>query len=320
MIGKDNYLFEVAYANAYLNEPDNDKKNELFDKLSSLALLQQKIEEMGKRLFVVITPSKVSINPECLPNAFTRYMSMKNSGKYSQNYYEYFVSKVNETGLKYFDFHDEFLELKNNGTDIFTKSGTHYTGHVTAPYFSELINVLNESSENKIGTIQTIRAMPVWGNAFFTDDDLERLLNLFPAYTSLPKRTQKVFPFYKHIFPRAHFYSYHMESLSVPTDYQPSVFLCGGSFSSSWICLVYGIGWVNHGDIPIFSSVEFSWYNSFVTKFPEGTRISDATDDFYSVLDKDIIIVEFNEQAMDPDSPQFAFVENLLDFIEKEIN
>jgi hypothetical protein len=322
VMGKYKSLFELTYLNAYLDEPADYKKDELFDKLVQLALLQQKVEEMGKLLFVIITPSKASIYPEYLPNVFTHYVSMKNRGEYAQNYYEYFVSNVSETGLKYFDFHEEFLELKNNGTDIFPKGGIHWTGPAVAAYFSELIKTMNKNIEENIGTIQTIKATPVWGKAFFVDNDLEQVLNLLPAYTNLPERVQKVFPFYKYLFPRAQFHSHHMESLSIPTEYRPSVFVCGGSFNWNWLCMVYGLwGWVNQDeDNHIFSSVEFSWYNSYVTKLPEFTRIADTTDDFSSILDKDIIIIEFNEQTMNPDSPQFVSAENLLEFIEKTRN
>jgi hypothetical protein len=318
MMGKNKYLFDLTYdVRAYLDEPDDDKKKEFFDKLVQLTLLQKKIEELGKLLFVIITPSKASIYKEYFPEDLAPYVYMKNRGEYALNYYEYFVSMVGETGLKYFDFHDELLELKNKGTDIYTNGGAHWTGPAAAVYFSELINVMNRNTEKKIGTIQTVNAVPVWGDAFMTDDDIERILNKFPKYTSLPERIQKILPFYKHIFPISQFYSYHMESLSVPTDYKPSVFVCGGSFNWAWLYMVYGLeGWVTKGD-NIFSSTEFSFYNAYVMKYPENIRIADTTDNFYSVMDKDIIIFELNEQAMDPDARQFAFAENLLDFIEK---
>jgi hypothetical protein len=313
LIGKKNHLFQFAYVEAYLDEPDDDKKNELFDKLVSLALLQKKIEELGKIMLVIITPSKASLYSEYYPKDLTPYTSMKDRGEYYQNLYEYFVSRAGEIDLKYFDFHDGFLKLKDNGIDIYTKGGVHWTGPATAAYFAELINVLNINSGKNIGTIQTVSAVPVWGDAFRADDDIERLLNLFPAYKSLPEKIQKIIPFYKYIFPRSDFYSYHMESLSVPTDYRPSVFVCGGSFNWAWLYMVYGLdGWVTQGENYIFSSTEFSYYNSYVTKFPENLRISDATDNFYSILDKEIIIIEFNEQTMHPDVRQFSLVENLL--------
>jgi hypothetical protein len=319
MLGKNKYLFDLKYdVKAFLDEPDDEKKREFFNKLVQLALLQQKIEELGKLLFVIVTPSKASIYKEYFPKDLTPYKNMKDNGEYAPNYYEYFVSKVAETSLKYFDFHDNFLELKNNGIDLYTKGGAHWTGQAVAAYFCELINVLNINNEKEIGIIKTVNAVPVWGDAFMTDNDIERILNKAPKYSSLPESIQKLFPFYKYIFPISQFYSFHMESLSIPTDYQPSVFVCGGSFNWNWLYMVYGLeGWVTHGENYIFSSAEFSYYNSFITKFPENIRISDTTDKFYSVMDKDFIIIELNEQVMGPDAHQFTFVKNLLDFIEK---
>jgi hypothetical protein len=323
IMGKDKYLYEFTYINAYLIEPDDDKKNELFEKLTMLALLQLKMEEMGKSLIVLITPSKVSVYPEYLPGDLSRYISMKDRGEYAPNFYEYFVSRVSETSLKYFDFHENFLELKENGTDIFTKGGTHWAGPAVTAFFSELLNFINKDTEKKIGTIQTVKEEPIWGNAFTVDDDLELLSNIFPAYNNLPGKIRKLIffisPFYNHIFPRSQFYSYHMESLSYPTDYRPSVFVCGGSFNYNWLFMVYGlINWVTQGDNHIFGTTEVSWYNSYIMKFPEDIRIAETTDDFYSILDKDIIIIEINEAAINPSAPQFTFAKNLLDFIEGE--
>jgi hypothetical protein len=318
MMGKDKYLYTPDYTIAHLIEPNDDKKEELFDNLILLTLLQQKIEEMGKLLLVIVTPSKLNFYPEYLPNAFAPYISMKDRGEYSQNYYEYFVSKVSETGLRYFEFHDEFMELKYNGTDIFTKGGIHWTAPAVDAYFTGLINVLNENTEKKIGTMQTVKAEPVWGNAFTWDDDVERLLNILPSYTSLPNILQKFFPFYRYIIQRPLYYSYHMEVLSIPTDYRPSVFVCGGSFNWAWLHMVYGLwDWVTLGDSYIFSSAEFSFYNAYITKYPENIRIADATDNFYSVMEKDIIIIEFNEHAINPDASQFVFIKNLLNFLEE---
>jgi hypothetical protein len=321
VIGKDKYLYLSSIAESYLSEPDDDEKDELFDNLTLLALLQQKIEEMGKKLAVIITPSKAFFYTDYLPDFYAPYISMKDRGEYSQNYYEYFVSRVNETGLRYFDYHDEFMELKNNGTDIFTKGGVHWTGPATVAYITGLINALNENTEKKVGAIQTVRAEPIWGNAFTWDDDAEEILNILPSYTELPNILRKFFPFYRYIIHRQQYYSCHMEVLSIPTDYRPSVFVCGGSFNWGWLRMVYGLwDWVTLGDSPIFSSAEFSFYNSFVTKFPENIRIADATDDFHSVLEKDIIIIELNEQTIAPDASQFVFAKNLLAFIEKGRN
>jgi hypothetical protein len=307
-IGKEKYLYEPSYPIAYLQEPDENQKNSFLEKLELLSLLQLKIKEMGKHFFVIITPSKASFYPEYLPNAYSSYISMKNTGKYSQNYYDYLCSIADKTGLKYFDYHDNFTDLKKNGVDVFPKGGIHWTSLASALYSQEFFNYLNDNGCNA-GKLEILNSQPVWGNAFFRDDDLEELLNIFPAFNKLP--------IYKHIFPRSQFYSYHIECLPVPSDYRPSVFLCGGSFNYILIYNLYGDGYYNeeYKEDYLFSSLEFSYYNSYILKFPGNIRISDTTDNFSSILSNDIIILEFNEQQLSPYASQFNFAKNLLNFI-----
>jgi hypothetical protein len=319
LIGKDGYLFEPPYPQAYLGEPAESQQHDLYDKMTILASLQKTIEEMGKYLFVIITPNKASICPEYLPDDYHRYAALKSSTEeYSQNFYEYFVSHAGGIKLKYFDYHDKFLDLKKNGMDIFSKGGTHWNGPAVIEYFTDFVNVINEECKNKIGVIEKIEAAPVWGDAFMTDDDLEILLNLFPSY----KRIENIPGFgiissvYRRLFPRTQYYSYHMETLSMPTAYRPDVFVMGGSFNWTWLSMVYGVnGWVEHGEEAIFGETYMRFYTSFIQKYPENIRVSEAAIDFQDVMNKDILIIEFNEQVISPEAVQFTFAEDLLNYI-----
>jgi hypothetical protein len=323
LIGKDNYLFEPWYAEAYLNEPPENQKYDLYRKMDILVSLQKIIEKMGKSLFVIITPSKASIYPEYLPEDYRKYAILKNSGGvYSKNFYEYFVSHANNIGLRYFDYHDAFLNLKKDEIDIFSKGGTHWNGIAAMEFFDDFINVINkkhEKHENKIGMIKKIKSEPVWGDAFSSDNDLERLLNLLSSYSieKILPNFSKTITIYKKVFPSSQYYSYHMETLSIPTAYRPDIFAIGGSFNWMWLSMVYGKnGWVDHGEKSIFGETYFSFYNSFIQKYPENIRVPQKADNFQDVLNKNILIVEFNEQIISPDAVQFKFVENLLNYID----
>jgi hypothetical protein len=80
LTGKDGYLFEAGYPLTYLDEPAENQKQNLYDKMVTLASLQKTLERMGKYLFVIITPSKASIYPEHLPNDYHKYAMLKNGG------------------------------------------------------------------------------------------------------------------------------------------------------------------------------------------------------------------------------------------------
>jgi hypothetical protein len=321
LIGKEGYLFEFIYIQAYLNEPSEDQLHTLYDKMLVLASLQETLKKMGKPLFVILTPSKVSIYPEYLSDGYHKYAEMKTGGGYSQNFYDYFVSQAKSIGINYFDYHNKFLELKRKGNDIFSKGGIHWTGLAVTEYFNDFIETFNTESNNKIGIIKKIKVTPIWGDPFWPDHDLELLLNLL----STDKKVGKIFPplaqqidfVYNYLFPRSPYYSYHMETLSMPTVYRPDVFVVGGSFNWMWLFMVYGIGdWVEHGEKAVFGETYFSYYNSYITKYPESIRSSETTDDFQKILDNDILIIEFNEQAISPEAVQFIFAENLLNYID----
>jgi hypothetical protein len=305
LVGKDGYLFEPWYPQAYLNEPSEDQLHVLYDKMAILASLQKTLKETGKSLFIIITPSKASIYPEYLPDDYHKYAEIKNiSGEYSQNFYEYFISQAGNMGLNYFDYHDAFFELKNE-VELFSKGGTHWNGIAVFEYFNAFINTVNLEGKNKIGVVEKIKATPVWGNAFMTDNDLEILLNLSPSYKGI------------NIFPRNQFYSYHMETLSMPTVYKPDVFVMGGSFNWTWLSMLYGVnGWVEHGESAIFGKTHMRFYNLFEQKYPENIHVSEITEDFQNILNNDILIIEFNEQAISPEAVQFTFAENLFKFID----
>jgi hypothetical protein len=304
LIGKDDYLFEPWYPEAYLSEPPEDQLYAVYDKMLILTSLQETLKEMGKSLFVIITPSKASIYPEYLPDDYHKYVEMKKQGEYSQNFYEYFISQTRSIGLKYFDYHDVFLDIKRKGNDVFSKGGTHWNGPAVIEYFNDFIKTVNLESKNKLGVVKIIKATPVWGNAFMTDNDLEILLNLFPSYKSIS------------IFPKTQFYSYHMETLSIPTAYRPNVFIMGGSFNWTWLSMLYGVnGWVEHGESAVLGETRMRFYNLFEQKYPENIHVSETTDDFHNILNNDILIIEFNEQAITPEAVQFTFAENLLKFI-----
>jgi hypothetical protein len=74
------------------------------------------------------------------------------------------------------------------------------------------------------------------------------------------------------------------------------------------------------GDKTIFRQIVWSWYNSYVTEFPGYIRISNTTSDFLSIINKDIILVEFNEESISPDAPQFTFADNLFNYLHNKKN
>jgi hypothetical protein len=226
-IGKENYLIEPTYPQAYLMEFNDDTSDLLKNKVNLLVSLQKELEIHNKEFLVIITPSKASIYPDKLPSAYMPYVSRKMNGEYLPNGYEVFINYAKESGLNYFDRHEMFEKLRKRNIDVFVKGGAHWTGQAAVPYFNELSSVISQMLKIPIGIVQIDNENKLLGIPFNEDDDLVNLLNLYK--------------------PDYNFISNHITTSIVDSGYYPSIFLIGGSFNWKLLYLNYGFdAWNNN--------------------------------------------------------------------------
>jgi hypothetical protein len=255
---------------------------------------------------------------------------MKENGEYAANGYEILLNYAKEIGLSYFDGHEMFVKMREEGEQVFTKGGVHWSGIAVVPYFNALVDLLNTKLNQPVGTVQMKNVQYVLGEPYITDGDIADTINYLgilrteniPAafngiLSALKIQDKKLFEdSLKSIFTCYNFYSPHVETVMRPAAFRPNLFAIGGSFNWTWLSMVYEVrDWNNSGSEPIFNETDFSYYNGYITRFPEDKRIAEKTDDFNLVLDKDIILVEFNEQTCLSGAVQFIFAENLFQFL-----
>ena len=295
LVGQDDYVFEQAYATAYLTELTDEEIRALEYSIGRVDKLHDLLKERGIPLVVRMSPSKAELYPEYLPSAYDRFIEMKQVGAYAANWYQAFTDIINKTDIPVYDRHEMLVQMKNNGEIVFAKGGTHWTLAPMAEYINGLNALLEELLEIKLGRMVVAQKEDVLGKMGNVDDsDIWQIcwnaLNAEPNYLSP-----------------------HIQYTSTAGDAPLHVFMVGQSFSTLLLSTIYSV------ERPVWTETYFSWYNSRVLQYKEGytggIQHSETTDDYEQYLQADVIILEFLESG--PGWIQFEFVENMLHYLEE---
>lgn len=295
LVGQDDYVFEKAYATAYLTELTDEEIRALEYSIGRVDKLHDLLKERGIPLVIRMSPSKAEFYPEYLPSAYDRFVEMKQGGAYAVNWYQAFTDIINKTDIPVYDRHDMLVQMKNDGEIVFAKGGTHWTLAPMAEYINGLNALLEELLEIKLGRMVVTQKENVLGQMGNVDDsDIWQIcwnaLNAEPNYLSP-----------------------HIQYTSTTGDAPLHVFMVGQSFSTLLLSTIYSV------EKPVWTETYFSWYNSRVLQYKEGytggIQFSESTDDYEQYLQADVIIVEFLENG--PGWIQFEFVENMLHYLEE---
>lgn len=120
IVGKENYLFQKNYIEAYLGENfmGDEKISQRIDKLK---YVQEELKKQNKTILVVIAPGKASFYPEYLPDHFIK----KNNNP--TNYFS-IIRECEKYKINYIDFQKYFNDIKEKSTYIlYPKYGIHWS-------------------------------------------------------------------------------------------------------------------------------------------------------------------------------------------------
>lgn len=170
IVGKDNYLFEEEYINAYLGR-NFIGRDSIVDKVQKLKMIQDTLKTMNIDLFVVLAAGKGTFYSEFIPK---RYFSEKKS----TTNYEVYLEEIKKNRVNHIDFNHWFLEMKDTSSyPLFPKCGIHWSN------YGDLL-----AADSIVKYIQTIRRiiMPeirinnieLPDSVRDPDDDIERGMNL----------------------------------------------------------------------------------------------------------------------------------------------
>jgi hypothetical protein len=145
VIGKENYLFEQSYIDAYIGT-DYVGDDSISNTLNRLSFINDTLEKLGKKLLIVFAPSKASFYPEYLPND----ISIPNE----KTNYKIFSNKANQQNLNVIDFNRWFMFQKNKSKyPLFPQHGIHWSTYGTALAMDSLIKKMEQLKNIDIPSI-----------------------------------------------------------------------------------------------------------------------------------------------------------------------
>ncbi len=121
VIGKQNYLYEQSYIDAYLGN-DFVGDSIIQEKVRKLQYAQEKLQEKGKNLLVVFAPGKGSFYPEYIPNEFSK----KVAGTATN--YDSYVNFLSKSDVNFIDCNSWFRKMKSTSKyPLYPKAGIHWS-------------------------------------------------------------------------------------------------------------------------------------------------------------------------------------------------
>lgn len=284
VIGKDNYLFEQAYIDAYHGQYFLGR-NDLIKKIEALKELQTELENIGKTLVIVLPPGKATYYPEYIPERKRGIAS-------DSTFYKEYSTLLPKYGVNCFDANEWFLQMKDTSQHIlYPQYGVHWSEYGAAIAADSLIIQLEGLSGRKLPSMifSDIRKQ---NSSQGTDNDIEWGMNLI---NSLPSQT-----------------------LSYPTiewDYAGSdtttnMLVVGDSFYWNWYYL--GLG------EKCFNKTSFWYYNNEVYPESKQSSVKVKTIDQRSVIyNSDVVLLIASESNLV--NMPWGFVDDAIDILQGHV-
>lgn len=176
VIGKENYLYEKQYIDAYFGKDFQGEKH-IKDKVYKLAMVSDTLAKLGKHLVVMLAPGKASFFPEFIPRHGEK-KSRTNLSAYEKYLSEFRVKTIHMN--RYF--------IQNKGKTkypLFPRTGIHWSKFGEVFMADTLISYLNHLDGIHVPKLKVNR-VEVSDSMRDTDDDIEKGMNIWnniPDYT-----------------------------------------------------------------------------------------------------------------------------------------
>lgn len=265
VVGKNNYLFEQAYIDAYHGQYFSGRNN-LIKKIDALKELQSELENVGKTLIVVLPPGKASYYPEYFPEHERGTAS-------DSTFYKEYSKLLPAYGVNCFDANKWFLQMKDTSQHIlYPQYGIHWSEYGAAIAADSLIKQIEVLSGRNLPNMlfSDVRKQ---NYSQGTDNDIEWGMNLMK---SLPSQMLS--------YPT-------IEWNAIGSDTATNMLVVGDSFYWNWYNL--GLG------EKCFSNTSFWYYNNEVYPDSKQSSVKVKSIDYQSVMYKsDVILLLASESNL----------------------
>lgn len=285
IVGKKDQLFERAYIDEYFNYIPPAAISDLAAKAQRIKRLQDLLQQRGIASIVLITPSKASIYPEYIPDAFNIPVKQERN-------YPNFVNFLKQYDVQYVDGHEITAEQKRKSEyPLFCRGGTHWN-YLGAYYTTREMILKWQEQVNQSMTNLGCTRVDIDDNPTGSDKDLAYLLNLW--------RTPDRYP------------TPHPAITAAPGVFKPNVLFVGGSFAGLIVQTLAQNG--------VCSNIDYYFYYNKRLVCEDGGKelkeagLLDKLDWERDVFGRDIIVLEVNEQNI-PNMGS-GFIEDALSKLE----
>jgi alginate O-acetyltransferase complex protein AlgJ len=172
LIGKENWLFEKVYID-WFNEPKTcQDEGEVRRLVAQIKTLQETLSARGKAFLFVISPSKVSLYPEYIPEQCFKPKAQADD----RNFAAEFRKQLAESGVTFVDGTEVLRRWKKPNEYVFAPLGTHWSHYGCFRVWQEAMPLLNQQLEHPL-PIPEVASLEYVGPRGI-DADLFWLLNL----------------------------------------------------------------------------------------------------------------------------------------------
>jgi hypothetical protein len=169
-IGKDNYLYDKSYINAYLGR-DFIGQQRITDKIAKLQRISDTLRAQDIDIIVVFAPGKGSFYPEFIPDKYEPNRIT------TTNHYAY-AKELKKSSIHFLDLNQWFRSKKNKSDyPLFPKTGIHWSLYGESLAMDTLTNYVQTIRKIQLPkmVIDRIEAPDTIRDR---DDDIERGMNL----------------------------------------------------------------------------------------------------------------------------------------------
>lgn len=264
VIGKDNYLYEEAYIDAYLGK-DFIGSAAISDILKKLNYVQQALKKDGIDLIVVFAPGKGSFHKEHIPDSYR-------PGVKSISNYDYYSGAIKKYPINVIDFNKWFLDRKDTSVyPLYGKFGVHWSRYGAAIATDSLVRFMKQVTRKPIRQVK-FKEVNFSDKETESDADMWELLNLvFPI-----ERIKMAYPVF-----------IEGDTLNC---IRPNVLTVADSY-------FFTMGYSGIPDKVYSDSSEYWYYNSKAYSKGKEAEVKDL-DLWTKIKDRDVIVIMNNEPGM----------------------
>ena len=271
IIGKQNYLYETPYIDAYLGK-SYVGKNAIRSKVEKLKKISDTLKTKGIDIIVILAPGKASFYPEYIPERFQKE-------KRTTNNYEAYKEQLNKSDVLLLDFHNWFRQMKDSSPHpLFPKTGIHWSSYGEVLVADSLVKYIDALNPLQSMPSFSIKSINTSSKMKHRDDDIEKGMNLLFDIPDLVMAYPK----------------YHLEKSTKEKNTKVL------SIADSYYWGLYNLGLSKH----TFGNGQFWFYNKKIYPKPEeGPQLVSELNLVETVEKNDVIIL----MSTDATLHRFAF-------------